>query len=167
MARSGKRSTQCSTTRTCRSAEQLVLIVDDHLALARVAAVIGPSELGDDEIVTTGLWYLRLVAATTAPGSDRRPGRIRRALLALPNPDQVQSDLLNPNARLLRVLHPMDSAVETATVQREQRLNVLLAETLGAALHHDARIAFASPNAGGPIEAAAKRVGVEFRTIGK
>lgn len=51
----------------------------------------------------------------------------------------------------------MRFAVEMARVQREQHLNLLAAETIGAAIHHEASILVAAPNAGGPIQQAAQR----------
>ncbi|HEV2811447.1 MAG TPA: hypothetical protein VGV93_13745 [Acidimicrobiales bacterium] len=56
----------------------------------------------------------------------------------------------------------MDFAVETARMQRERRLNLLAAETLGAAIHHEATIQVAAPNAGGPIEQAARDEGISY-----
>jgi len=60
----------------------------------------------------------------------------------------------------------MESAVETARVQREHRLNLLQAETLGAAIHHGAGIRLAGPNAGGPLELAARRAAVDCQLVG-
>jgi uncharacterized protein YbjT (DUF2867 family) len=60
------------------------------------------------------------------------------------------------------VLHPMEFAVETARMQREHRLNLLAAETLGAAAHHGASILVAAPNAGGPIHQAAEALGITY-----
>ena len=56
----------------------------------------------------------------------------------------------------------MRFAVETARVQRERRVNLLAAETLGAALHHRASILVAGPNAGGPIAQVAAEVGAAY-----
>lgn len=56
----------------------------------------------------------------------------------------------------------MHFVVEMARVQRERRVNLLAAETLGAAAHHGASILVASPNAGGPIEAAAEAEGIAY-----
>ena len=54
------------------------------------------------------------------------------------------------------MLHPRHFAVQTARVQRELRLNLLAAGTLGAAVHHHASVLVAALNAGGPIEQAAR-----------
>ncbi len=142
-----------------------MIIVDDHLALARLAGAVGAAELGDNVVATTSLWYLRLVSAVTAPRSVRGPGRLRRALDASPDPERLLHDVLHPGPGVLTVLHPMDAAVETARVQREQRLNLLQAETLGTAIHHQAGIRLAGPNAGGPLEEAARRTGVDCRVV--
>jgi hypothetical protein len=128
-----------------------LVIVDDHLTLLVLAGV--PVADLDDDIATTSLWYLRLVSAATAPPSDAQwPGRLARTLASLPDPEAALSRILHPPRTTLEVLHPMDFAVETARMQGERRLNLLAAETLGAASHHGASIRVAAPNAGGPIE---------------
>jgi hypothetical protein len=133
-----------------------VVIVDDHLTLLALAGVIPVIELGDD-IATTSLWYLRIIAAVTAPPTELHgPGRLGRILRSLPQPADALERILHPPRSTLQVLHPMEFAVETARMQRERRLNLLAAETLGAAAHHGASILVAAPNVGGPIEHAAR-----------
>lgn len=144
-----------------------MIVVDDHLALARLAGAVTATELGDEQIATTSLWYLRLVSAVTAPPTARGPGRLRRILDAAPDPEALLGDVLHPAPSVLVVLHPMESAVETARVQREHRLNLLQAETLGAAIHHCAGIRLAGPNAGGPLEQAARQAAVDCQLVGE
>ncbi len=135
-----------------------MVIVDDHLALLTLAGV----EIGDD-VSTTSLWYLRLVSAATAPPEGvHGPGRLGRILHSLPHPAAALERILHPPRATLQILHPMDFAVETARMQRERRLNLLAAETLGAAAHHGASVVVAAPNAGGPIEAAAEAEGIAY-----
>jgi len=139
-----------------------VIVLDDHLALLVLAEVIPAGEVGED-LATTSLWYLRLVAAATAPPSDiHGPGRLGRVLGALPDPAAALERILRPAPATVTVLHPMEFAVEMARVQREQRLNLLAAETLGAAVHHDGSILVAAPNAGGPIQVAATGLGISY-----
>ncbi len=139
-----------------------MVIVDDHLTLLVLAGVVSVADL-DDDIATTSLWYLRLVsAATTTPSVVQGPGRLARALASVPDPEAALSRILHPPRTTLEVLHPMDFAVETARMQRERRLNLLAAETLGAAIHHGASIQVAAPNAGGPIEQAARTEGISY-----
>jgi hypothetical protein len=139
-----------------------LVIVDDHLTLLVLASVVSVADL-DDDIATTSLWYLRLVSAATAPPSDAQgPGRLARTLASLPDPEAALSRILHPPRTTLEVLHPMGFAVETARMQRERRLNLLAAETLGAAIHHEATIHVAAPNAGGPIEQAARAEGISY-----
>lgn len=59
----------------------------------------------------------------------------------------------------------MRFAAHMARLQREQHLNLLAAETMAAAVHHGASILVAAPNAGGPIERAARDldIGYEIR----
>lgn len=139
-----------------------MVIVDDHLTLLVLAGVT-PVAAFDDDIATTSLWYLRLVSAATAPPSDAQgPGRLARTLASLPDGEAALSRILHPQRTTLEVLHPMDFAVDTARMQRERRLNLLAAETLGAAAHHAASIEVAAPNAGGPIERAARVEGISY-----
>jgi predicted component of type VI protein secretion system len=139
-----------------------MVIVDDHLTLLVLAGAVVPVDFNDD-VATTSLWYLRLVSAATAPSSDAHgPGRLGRLLASLPDRDAALERILHPPRTMLEVLHPMAFAVETARVQREQRLNLLAAETLGAGAHHGASIQVASPNAGGPIERAALAEGISY-----
>ncbi|MBA2282872.1 MAG: hypothetical protein H0W25_16820 [Acidimicrobiia bacterium] len=139
-----------------------MIVVDDHLALLVLAEALPVADLGDD-VATTSLWYLRLVAAATGPPSDMHgPGRLGRVLGALPDPAAALERILHPAPAMLTVLHPMEFAVEMARVQREQRLNLLAAETLGAALHHDGSILVAAPNAGGPIQVAATALRIAY-----
>ena len=139
-----------------------MIVVDDHLALLVLAEAVPAADLGED-LATTSLWYLRLVAAATAPRSGiRGPGRLGRVLGAVPDPDEALERILHPTPELVTVLHPMEFAVETATMQREHRLILLAAETLGAAAHHGASILVAAPNAGGPIRIAAEALGIRY-----
>ena len=142
--------------------------MDDHLALLVLAGALGEDELGD-RAATTSLWYLRLVAAVTAPPQTGvGPGRLSRLLdtAAKGDVDDLRIRILAPPKPVLDVLHPMRFARETAGVQRSSRLNLLAAETLGAARHHGASFLVAAPNAGGPIEAVAEQLGVAIRVLG-
>lgn len=138
-----------------------MLIVDDHLTLLALAEVIAADEFGE-ELATTSLWYLRLVSAATTPPTFHGPGRLGRILQSLPDPAAALDRILHPPRTTIQVLHPMEFAVDTARMQRERRLNLLAAETLGAAAHHEASILVAAPNAGGPIEHAAAAEGVTY-----
>lgn len=141
-----------------------MVIVDDHLTLLLLAGGLARDEF-DEQLVTTSLWYLRLVAAVTAPTvPERGPGQLTRLLNALPERERsgAVGRLLDPPTEAVEVLHPMRLAVEMARVQRERHVNLLAAETIGAAVHHGASIVVALPNAGGPIEQAALAEGVSY-----
>jgi len=139
-----------------------LVIFDDHLTLLALAGVMPVTEFGDD-IATTSLWYLRLVSAATAPpAAVHGPGRLGRILRSLPEPASALERILHPPRTTLQVLHPMEFAVETARMQRERSLNLLAAETVGAASHHGASVLVAAPNAGGPIERAANAEGISY-----
>ncbi len=124
-----------------------------------LAGALDRDEVDDAVIATTSLWYLRLVAAISAPPSTvRGPGRLSRLLNSLPAPDRqaALARVLDPDPALVEVLHPMRFAAHMARMQREHHLNLLAAEMVAAAVHHRASILVASPNAGGPIERAAR-----------
>lgn len=131
-----------------------MVIVDDHLTLLALADVISVAEFGSD-VATTSLWYLRLVSAATATPTVHGPGRLGRILQSLPEPTEALERILNPPWTTIQVLHRWRSPWRPRRMQRERRLNLLAAETLGAAAHHEASILVAAPNAGGPIERAA------------
>lgn len=141
-----------------------MVILDDHLTLLVLAGGI-PRDQFPDRVLTVSLWYLRLVAAVTAPSvPERGPGRLTRLLDSLRPSDReaALARVLEPPAGLVEVLHPMRFAVQMARVQRERHLNLLAAETIGAAVHHEASIVVAAPNSGGPIEQAALAEGVSY-----
>lgn len=141
-----------------------MLLLDDHLTLLVVAGATPAEELGDD-LATSSLWYLRLVAAVTAPATpERGAGRLARLLdtLATADREAAIARILDPPGDVIEVLHPMKFAVETARAQRELRLNLLAAETIGAAVHYGASIILAAPNRGGPIEHAAQQLEIPF-----
>jgi hypothetical protein len=77
--------------------------------------------------------------------------------LVLPTIPLLALFLLAPPTELLDVLHPMRVAVEMARLQPERHLNLVAAELLRSAIHYDASILIASPNAGGVIERATHR----------
>ncbi len=59
---------------------------------------------------TTPLWYLRLVAAVTAPPiAGVKPGRLRRLLKTLTpaHSTAALARILAPDSALVEVLHPM------------------------------------------------------------
>lgn len=142
-----------------------MVIVDDHITLLVLAGALDAAEVGD-EVATTSLWYLRLVAAATAPPTPSSgPGRLRRILDAQADRGAAMDRILHPPRRDIEVLHPMDFALHTARAQRERRLNLLAAETVGAASHHRASVLVAAANAGGPIEAATLAEGIEYRVL--
>lgn len=145
-----------------------MILLDDHLTLLVLTGGVERAEIDDEVIATTSLWYLRLVAAVTAPPvAARGPGRLRRMLDTLPAPDRQTGleRILDPAPEVVDVLHPMRFAVQTARMQREHHLNILAAETLGAAVHHGASILVAVPNAGGPIERAAGEQNVGYDVL--
>ncbi len=143
-----------------------MILIDDHLTLLLLAGGLERAEFDEQDVATTSLWYLRLVAAVTAPPTPGKgAGRLRRVLdnLSPAEEQAAMARILEPDPTLVEVLHPRRFAADTARMQRDHRLNLLAAETLGAAVHYGATIVVAAPNAGGPIERAASQTNVVYR----
>lgn len=79
------------------------------------------------------------------PAEPHGPGRLGRILQSLPEAAAALERILRPPRTALEVRHPMEFAVEMARLQRERRLNLLAAETLSGAAHHQASILVAAP----------------------
>ncbi|MDQ6909312.1 MAG: hypothetical protein M3Z84_00770 [Actinomycetota bacterium] len=142
-----------------------MVIVDDHLALLVLADALNEQELGGRPAITS-LWYLRLVSAITRPVDGvSGPGSLRRLFegIAEGAVEALRGRVLDPPRRVLEVLHLMDFAQEMAHVQRAHRVNLITAEAIGAAVHFNAPVTVAQPNAGGPLEATAADMGLDYR----
>lgn len=142
-----------------------MILIDDHLALLVLADALSEDELGGRPTIT-GLWYLRLVSAITRPvDGEARPGALTRLLegIAGGEVDALRERVLNPPRQILEVLHIMDFAQRMAHVHRSYGLNLISAETIGAALHYNAPFTVAPPNSGGQIESKAADTGLDYR----
>lgn len=142
-----------------------MVIVDDHLALLVLGDAVTDADLGGRP-ATTSLWYLRLVSAiTTPPSGVVGPGRLKRLFEGIAEGDvaALRDRVLNPPRQALEVLHLVDFAQEMAHAQRELGLNLIAAETVGAARYFSAPFIVAEPNAGGPIQAKAADAGLDYR----
>lgn len=118
-----------------------MIIVDDHLALLAIGGAL--PELGHPgPIVTTYGFHFRLARAVA---DSARSGTLSRRLQ---NSAAALNRVLRPPANRLVVLDPRASIAEAVRIATEHGANLLLAELVGAAVHHDAAIRVTPRNEG-------------------
>lgn len=119
-----------------------MLIVDDHLALLAVAGQLPDLTDVQGPVATTWAFHFRLARALA---DSTRSGTLSRRL---PEPGQALRRVLNPPANRLVVLDPRASIDEAVAAAVEYGANLLLAELVGAARHHQAAIRVTTANRG-------------------
>lgn len=135
-----------------------MIIVDDHLALLAIAGAL--PELGfPGPIVTTYGFHFRLGRAV---GDSARSGALSRRLQNAPT---ALNRVLHPPANRLVVLDPRASLDEAVRTGIEHRANLLLAELVGAAVHHQAAVRVTTANEGRSWGAVMDASGVDFATV--
>jgi hypothetical protein len=135
-----------------------VIIVDDHLALLAIAGAL--PELGHPgPIVTTYGFHFRLARAVA---DSTRSGTLSRRLQNAP---AALHRVLRPPANRLVVLDPRASIDEAVRVGTEHTVNLLLAELVGAAVHHQAAVRVTRGNVGRSWPELMDASGVNFATI--
>lgn len=118
-----------------------MIIVDDHLALLAIAGRLPELGLGGP-VATTPSFHFRMaraVADSVQSGSLSRRVADREA---------AARRGVHPPAHRLVVLDPRSSIDEAVRVAITYRANLLLAELVGAALHHGAAIRVTPANVG-------------------
>jgi hypothetical protein len=135
-----------------------VIIVDDHLALLAVAGSL--PELGRPGPVTTtyGFHYRLAHAVADSARSGSLSRRHQEAPAALHR-------VLRPPANRLIVLDPRESVLEAVNVAVERGANLLLAELVGAAVHHGAAVRVTPGNEGRTWAGVMEAAGVDFATV--
>jgi hypothetical protein len=128
-----------------------VIIVDDHLALLAIAGSL--PDLGQPGPVTTtyGFHYRLARAVSDSARSGTLSRRHQEAPAAL-------NRVLRPPANRLLVLEAVNVAIERGA-------NLLLAELVGAAVHHRASVRITPRNAGRTWAAVMEAAGVNFATV--
>jgi hypothetical protein len=118
-----------------------MVIVDDHLALLAIAGEL--RDLGiAGPVVTTWSFQFRMARAVA---DSSRSGSLSRRVA---DPTAASRRVLHPPAHRLVVLDPrstIDDAIRVAVVHSA---NLLLAELVGAAVHHGAAIRVTRGNQG-------------------
>ena len=118
-----------------------MVIVDDHLALLAVAG--RRLELGaPGPVATTAGFQFRLARSVADSG---RSGNLSREIA---DPAAALRRVLMPPAHRLVILDSRASMAEAVEVAIRHRANLLLAELVGAAVHHGAAVRVTSRNVG-------------------
>ncbi len=132
-----------------------MVIVDDHLALLAIAGRLPDLDV-DGPVATTWGFHFRLARAL----SDlARHGNLSRRNV---DPAAAGRRVLHPPPHRLVVLDPRASLDETVWAAVAYGANLLLAEVLGAAVHHGASARITAANVGRTWSATMAAAGVDF-----
>ncbi|MDQ6727362.1 MAG: hypothetical protein M3066_14525 [Actinomycetota bacterium] len=135
-----------------------MIIVDDHLALLAIAGAL-PDLGGPGPVTTTYGFHYRLARAVSdSARSGSLSRRHQEASVAL---DRV----VRPPTNRLLVLDPRASVEEAVSVAIERGANLLLAELVGAAVHHGCSVRITPRNMGRTWPAVMEAAGVNFATV--
>jgi hypothetical protein len=135
-----------------------MVIVDDHLALLAIAG--GLPDLGvAGPVVTTWSFQFRMARAVA---DSARSGSLSRRIA---DPAAGTRRVLHPPAHRLVVLDPRASVDDTIRVAVAHTANLLLAELVGAAVHHHAAIRVTRANQGRSWARVMEGESVDFATI--
>lgn len=135
-----------------------MVIVDDHLGLD---LIVGdrPAGLPAGPVAITYGFHYRLVRAVA---SDQDTGALARRVAG---PALALQRVLRPPIDRLVALDPREGLAEAAAIANRHAANLLLAELVGAALHHRAAVRVTSANCGRAWPAIMAAEGVDFATI--
>ncbi|MCA1706456.1 MAG: hypothetical protein LC808_25610 [Actinobacteria bacterium] len=137
-----------------------MIIVDDHLAILAVAGAL--PDLGPGgPVATTYSFHYRMARAVS---DSARLGSLSRRLTEVP---AALSRVLRPPAHrlVLVVLDPRASIEEAVMVALEHSANLLLAELVGAAVHHGAAVRVTPANQGKTWPRLMQETAVDFATV--
>ena len=135
-----------------------MIIVDDHLAILAIAGVL--PDLGrSGPIATTYGFHFRLARAVA---DSARSGALSRRS---ENAPAALTRVLRPPAHRLVVLDPRASVGESVRMGVQHSANLLLAELVGAAVHHRAAVRVTQANEGRTWAAVMTAEGVDFATV--
>ncbi len=135
-----------------------MIIVDDHLALLAIGGAL-PELDHPGPVVTTYGFHFRLARAVA---DSARSGTLSRRLQ---NAAAALTRVLRPPASRLVVLDPRASIDETVRVAAEHGANLLLAELVGAAVHHEAAVRVTLGNEGRLWRSVMDDRAVNFATV--
>ena len=110
-------------------------------------------------VVTTYSFQYRMARAVS---DSARSGSLSRRL---PDPTAGLASVLHPPAHRLVVLDPRASIEEAVHVAAGHRANLLLAELVGAALHHRAAVRVTPGNQGNTWAELMATEGIDFAAV--
>lgn len=135
-----------------------MIIVDDHLALLAIAGRLPDLGLGGP-VVTTYSFQFRMARAVS--GSARSGSLSRRVA----DPAAASRRAFHPPAHRLVVLDPRASIEDAVHVAITHRVNFLLAELVGAAVHHQAAVRVTAANVGTAWAQVMEAENVDFASV--
>ncbi|MGH9170806.1 MAG: hypothetical protein ACRD0Z_08035 [Acidimicrobiales bacterium] len=135
-----------------------MIILDDHLALLAIAGRL-PGDSAHETLTTTYSFHYRLVRAVS---DDASHGSLSRRL---PNPAVALRRLVHPPADRLTVLDPRSSLEVAVAAARRHNANLILAELIGAAVFHGAKVRLTAGNVGLGWPAAMAAEGIDMTTV--
>ncbi len=135
-----------------------MVIVDDHLAILAVAGAL-PDLGSGGPVATTYSFHYRMARAVS---DSARSGSLSRRVTDLP---AALARVLRPPAHRLVVLDPRVSVEVAVNVALQHTANLLLAELVGAAVHHRAAVRVTPPNQGRTWPRLMQQAGVDFATV--
>lgn len=135
-----------------------MIIVDDHLALLAIAGAL-PELDRPGPVVTTYGFHYRLARSVS---DSARSGTLSRRL---PDAPAALNRVLRPPANRLVVLDPRASVDEAVGVAVQRGANLLLAQLVGAAIHHHAAVRVTPGNEGRTWVSVMAEAGVDFATV--
>lgn len=139
-----------------------MLIVDDHLALLALTGRL-PDALPPGPVATTYCFHFRLaraVADSAGGARDQANGALSRLA-----PGVALARVLAPPADRLVVLDDRLSLPAAIDIAHRHSANLLLAQLVGAARHHDAAVRVTAANCGRSWVAVMEAEAVDFATV--
>ena len=121
-----------------------VFICDQYIAIQALADAL-PEELEGQHLAMASSHYWLLLRAEVGlrDPSCRRPGRLGSLIEQL-SPG-AREHFLTPSSDVIEVLDFREYAYTSAAVAQRFRLNWLVADLVGAAVHHRAELRFGNP----------------------
>lgn len=138
-----------------------MLIVDDHLALLAVTGRL-PDDLPPGPVATTYCFHFRLARAVADSEGTGHDGTGALSRLA---PGVALTRVLSPPADRLVVLDDRASLAAAVDVAHRHTANLLLAQLVGAARHHQAAVRVMAANCGRSWNTVMRAEEIDFATV--
>jgi hypothetical protein len=135
-----------------------VVIVDDHLGLLALAGRL-PGLSAEGPVVTTWGFHFRMARAVM---DSALSGSLSQRVS---DSSAVSRRVLHPPANRLIVLDPRASADQSVRVAVAHRVNLLLAELVGAGARFEASVRVTPANVGRSWAAVMEAEGIDFAAV--